>query len=183
MKTIFGHCIGRELQPISVALLGLLLTGHARSAQLHVYAQLPSLEDAALSPDGSRLAYVRTDGDERIVAIVSMPAREPLGAIKVGAQKPRAIQWADNNRLLITTSMVYSALLLNKVTCDGGQGMKSSAPALDGAGTAAGGGRVRRSTDGRSRPDSLHQPQAAGDTRLVTVAGLRLERSHRNADS
>jgi dipeptidyl aminopeptidase/acylaminoacyl peptidase len=111
---------------VASAFIGSLLAADVLSAPLDVYARLPSIEDVAISPDGSRLAYVHTNGDERIVAIVSLPARAPLGAVKVGSEELRAIQWADNDRLLITTSMVYPALVLNKDSCAGGQGMSAT---------------------------------------------------------
>ena len=119
-------CNGATPRAIAIALIASLLTTDVWSASLEAYARLPSLEDVAISPDGSRLAYVNTRGDERIVAIVSLPARAPLGAVKVGSEKLRAIQWADNDRLLITTSMVYPALVLNKDSCAGAAGMTTT---------------------------------------------------------
>ncbi|HME38471.1 MAG TPA: prolyl oligopeptidase family serine peptidase [Steroidobacteraceae bacterium] len=98
-----------------MALTALLAAGAAHPAALEDYGRLPSLEDAAISPDGSRLAYVRTDGDERIVAVVSLPDRRPQGALKVGAERLRSIEWADNNRLLIRTSMVYAPVITTKM--------------------------------------------------------------------
>jgi dipeptidyl aminopeptidase/acylaminoacyl peptidase len=128
MTIVPGRRHGGMLGAIASALTGSLLATDALSAPLEVYARLPSLEDVAISPDGSRLAYVHTNGDERIVAVVSLPARAPLGAVKVGSEKLRAIEWADNDRLLITTSMVYPALVLDKDSCAGGHWMTNFAP-------------------------------------------------------
>jgi WD40-like Beta Propeller Repeat len=57
----------------------------ARAAPLEVYGRLPALENIALSPDGSRLAFVRTVDTNRIPAIAEFPnkwlrARTPNGA-------------------------------------------------------------------------------------------------------
>jgi dienelactone hydrolase len=83
---------------------------------LDIYSRLPALEDVALSPDGSRLAYVRTVGDERIVAIVSLPQRQPLGALKIGSERLRRIQWADDDHLLIGTSKVYEPFITGRMS-------------------------------------------------------------------
>jgi hypothetical protein len=42
------------------------MASHAASPQLlEAYGRLPSLEDVALSPDGTKLAFVRTTEDSR----------------------------------------------------------------------------------------------------------------------
>ena len=119
-----------------------LLCAAASAAPLEVYGRLPAVEDMAISPDGSRLAYVKTVEDERIVAIISLPERGALGAFKVGTERIRNMQWADDHRLLITTSLLYSAAVLNKTTCDGGSS-RSASPAQDGTGLGAGSGATR----------------------------------------
>jgi len=55
------------IQRIGISLLTLIgaLTApgaRADAVPLSVYGGLPSIEDVALSPDGSRIAYVRTQG-------------------------------------------------------------------------------------------------------------------------
>jgi dipeptidyl aminopeptidase/acylaminoacyl peptidase len=136
--TVVDQQDGRRLQGAVIALLGLAMSGHCYPAPLETYARLPSVEDVAIAPDGSRLAYVRTEGDDRIIAIVSLPAREPLGAFSVGAEKLRTIQWADNTRLLISTSRLYSAEVLRSSSCISGGGSGSGAPAADGTGPVRG---------------------------------------------
>jgi dipeptidyl aminopeptidase/acylaminoacyl peptidase len=71
---------------------------------LEVYGRLPSLEDMALSPDGSRIAFVRTTQDARMIAVVSLADNKVLGALRVREQKLRRIEWADDNHLMIVTS-------------------------------------------------------------------------------
>jgi dipeptidyl aminopeptidase/acylaminoacyl peptidase len=84
------------------ALLGLPLMGHATS--LEIYGRLPALEDVSLSPDGSRIAFVTTSQNTRVIQMVSLTDRKSLGALRVGEQKLRSVSWADENHLLITTS-------------------------------------------------------------------------------
>jgi dienelactone hydrolase len=76
----------------------------ARAASLETYGRLPTLEDVALSPDGSKLAFVRTHENERVLAIAQLSPSKVLSATKVGEVKLRELQWADNDHLLITTS-------------------------------------------------------------------------------
>src|ERR1700730_11261143 len=74
------------------------------SVPLEVYGRLPSLEDMAVSPDGSRLAFVRTTQNKRLVVVVSLTDHKSLGALKVGEEKLRGLEWADDDHLLIKTS-------------------------------------------------------------------------------
>jgi dipeptidyl aminopeptidase/acylaminoacyl peptidase len=84
------------------AILGIPPYGHA--AALEVYGRLPSIEDVALSPDGSRLAFVRTKGDSRTIVIVSLPDGRGVNTVQMGDHKLRNVTWADSEHLLITTS-------------------------------------------------------------------------------
>lgn len=84
-----------------------LLCAAAASATppLDAYGNLPTLEDIALSPDGTKIALVRSDGTNRFVAILADGSKKPLAALDIGGQKLRDLQWADNDRLLITMSI------------------------------------------------------------------------------
>jgi dipeptidyl aminopeptidase/acylaminoacyl peptidase len=69
-----------------------------------VYGRLPTLEDVVLSPDGSKLAYVKTFGDRRELMIVRVVQPLALGGAHVGDTKLRGIRWMDDDNLLITIS-------------------------------------------------------------------------------
>ena len=116
----------------------LLLVGNVLATPLEVYGKPPTLEAVAISPDGSRLAYVRTEGEVRVVAMVSLPGREPLGAIKLGAERLRSIAWADNSHLMIRTSMVYAPIVGARMSSIQGPHSKQATPG--GAGPYAGTG-------------------------------------------
>ncbi len=96
---------GRTIPALLAALLGMLAATRARAVPLEVYGRLPQLEDVALSPDGSKIAFVRTQGDSRLLAIVSLASRKMVGGLKVGDEKLRTLAWADDDNLLITTSV------------------------------------------------------------------------------
>jgi dienelactone hydrolase len=86
-------------------LLGALAPTTARATSLEVYGRLPQLEDVALSPDGTKLAFVRTKADSRLVVIAALAGRKPVEVLKVGDEKLRSIAWADDENLLLTTSV------------------------------------------------------------------------------
>ncbi len=69
-----------------------------------VYGRLPALEDVILSPDGSKIAFIKTIGDQRDLLIVQIGQSVAFGGAHVGDVKLRGIQWMDDDNLLITTS-------------------------------------------------------------------------------
>jgi dipeptidyl aminopeptidase/acylaminoacyl peptidase len=75
---------------------------------LEVYGRLPALEDVALSPDGSRIAFVSTAENTRIVAAVALADRKTLGGFRMGEEKLRWLAWADSSHLLLETSTTAS---------------------------------------------------------------------------
>ena len=96
-----GVALAATLLTLAAALA--MPTGWA--APLEVYGRLPGLEDVALSPDGSRLAFIRTSENERVLAIHDFTAGKVIAGMRVGRVKLRSIAWADNDHLLIVTSV------------------------------------------------------------------------------
>lgn len=86
-------------------LTGLGLPASRASVPLEVYGRLPSIEDVALSPGGSRLAFVRTEGDSRLIVVASVADHKMIAGLRVGSAKLRSIRWADEDNLMITTSV------------------------------------------------------------------------------
>jgi dipeptidyl aminopeptidase/acylaminoacyl peptidase len=72
---------------------------------LEAYGKLPTVENIALSPDGAHLAFVRTEGDQRFVAVVSLETGKPVAGALAGGAKLRSIQWAGNRHVLIVSSV------------------------------------------------------------------------------
>jgi hypothetical protein len=82
-----------------------LLASQAPAATpLEAYGRLPSLEFATLSPDGSKIAFVQTVQDLRLLEIFDLADRKVLGRTRVGDNKVRSVQWADDTHLLLTTA-------------------------------------------------------------------------------
>jgi acetyl esterase/lipase len=73
-------------------------------APLEVYGHLPTLEDMALSPDGTKVVFVKTSGDDRNLYIKPLTENKALGAAHVGDTKLRDIEWMDNDNLFFELS-------------------------------------------------------------------------------
>ena len=78
------------------------------AAPLEVFGRLPSIEAACLSPDGSRMALVRTSQDDRLLAVVSLQDNAMLGGMRLGNTKLRGIEWADDSHVMVFTSETSS---------------------------------------------------------------------------
>ena len=77
----------------------------AAAAPLEVYGKLPLIEQVALSPDGGKLAFAVTDGENRTVLVKDMKTGAVVGGLRAGEHKVRAIQWAGSGHLIVTTSV------------------------------------------------------------------------------
>lgn len=75
------------------------------AAPLEVYGRLPRFEHISLSPDGSRVAFVRTEGDERVLNITDLATGRLLATVRAGNEKLRGIEWADDAHVVIETSV------------------------------------------------------------------------------
>ncbi len=81
-----------------------LLAVSAAAATVDAYGRLPSIEQAALSPDGSKIAFVRTTQDLRVLAVVDVNEEKFVAGLRVGDVKVRSVEWADDDNLLVTTA-------------------------------------------------------------------------------
>ena len=91
---------------VSLALLLVTLAARALPATpVEVYGRLPSLEKMAISPDGTKLAFVRTNENTRTLVIMSLADKQVLGGGMLGDAKLRGIEWADDEHLLLLTSV------------------------------------------------------------------------------
>jgi len=86
--------------PVPAILAGIQVAG---ATPLETYGRLPNLEDVALAPDGTRIAFVRTDENRRVLVIADLP-NKLLARALLGETKLRHLAWADSDHLLITTS-------------------------------------------------------------------------------
>src|SRR5581483_4144433 len=100
---------GRAAMLLVPLCLSLFTIDSVQATPLEVYGHLPSVEDVALSPDGSKLAFVRTTEDLRGLAVVGVADHKFLGGAKLGDMKLRSLSWADDDHLLVTVSTTEKA--------------------------------------------------------------------------
>ena len=75
----------------------------AETSNLAIYGRLPQYEEVKVSPDGSKLAMVMTNGDERFV-IVRTVAGQQVAGIKAGNTKLRGVTWAGEDHVIVVSS-------------------------------------------------------------------------------
>jgi hypothetical protein len=61
----------------------------AEAVPLAGFGRHASLEDVVISPDGNKIAFVRTNGDSRNLAVATVTNSEVLGGVHVGEAKGR----------------------------------------------------------------------------------------------
>jgi dipeptidyl aminopeptidase/acylaminoacyl peptidase len=76
----------------------------ADTVPLAAFGRHASLEDVEISPDGSKIAFVRTNGDSRTLTVAVVTKPEMLGGVRVGEVKLRRLEWIDDDNLLLTFS-------------------------------------------------------------------------------
>lgn len=88
-----------------------LLSGPVRAdapspgdASIQAYGRLPSIEDLALSPDGTKLAIVHAAENERRLTVVILDDNKVVGHMNLGDSKLRRLEWADNHQIMLTTA-------------------------------------------------------------------------------
>lgn len=105
-SSIRAQPVGTHLTVIALlALFGTAAAQNGQTVSLATYGGLPGVENVALSPDGSHVAYVRTEGDLRIVVVATVADRKMIRWVRVGEEKLRSIDWADDDNVLLTTSV------------------------------------------------------------------------------
>ncbi|MEQ1731785.1 MAG: prolyl oligopeptidase family serine peptidase, partial [Vicinamibacterales bacterium] len=85
-------------------LCAIAVPANAAGVPVDVFGRLPALEQLALSPDGKRIAFVRTIGDERQLVVNSLDDGKSLAGVTIGKTKFRDIKWADNDHVLVIVS-------------------------------------------------------------------------------
>ena len=76
----------------------------AEATPLAAFGHLPTLEDVAISPDGTKMAFVRTNGESRKLVVIKLDQTEAIGAVLIGDVKLRDVDWVDDGNILATVS-------------------------------------------------------------------------------
>jgi pimeloyl-ACP methyl ester carboxylesterase len=68
------------------------------------FGRLPTLEDVAISPDGTKIAFVSTSGESRKLVVLPLSKPQPIGAFLIGDAKLRNVDWVDDDNIVATVS-------------------------------------------------------------------------------
>ncbi len=113
-----SHAVARdEAQETTVVVRGMKRVKPTDAPPpLELYAKPPVMEQIALSPDGSRIAFMTRVGDMRILAGYRFSDHQRV-YYKVVGGNVSAISWADEEHVLISDSRLAA-----RGTCEGGVG-------------------------------------------------------------
>ncbi len=92
------------LRPCFCLCVALFAAPALGAAGVEAYGRLPSIEQAALSPDGTKIALVNTTQDWRVLAVVDISEAALISGVRLGDAKLRSVEWADDDHLLLTTA-------------------------------------------------------------------------------
>ena len=98
------------LRSVRLLLLMLFAAGPAFAAPLDVYGRLPAVEDMAISPDGARLASIRTDGERRTIRIENLAQHKVERLLDARDAKLRGLMWVGPDHLVVLRSTTATIL-------------------------------------------------------------------------
>lgn len=96
----------------ALALATAMGAGGAASGQappVEHFARAPALESAAISPDGSRIAYVTENEGQPVLAVVNADTGAIETVVSSGDTKARSVRWAADDVVLFIVSDTDSA--------------------------------------------------------------------------
>ncbi len=93
----------RFLALCAASLLLVTPVSAAPPPDLGVYGRLPNIEQVEISPDGSKLAVIVTNGDQRLLAVREVGGGL-LAGVNAGATKLRGVVWAGEDHLILVAS-------------------------------------------------------------------------------
>jgi len=77
------------------------------AASLAAYARLPAIEAATVSPDGSQLALIVTDGERRTVAVQDLATKAFKARVDFGDVPVQRVRWVGEGHLLVVTAVQF----------------------------------------------------------------------------
>jgi dipeptidyl aminopeptidase/acylaminoacyl peptidase len=89
---------------ISCLGLALLAVPALAAPDLDAFGSLPTIEQASISPDGGKIAFIKTTQDFRALAVIDLHEEHLIAAAQVGDTKIRSVEWADEGHVLLTTA-------------------------------------------------------------------------------
>jgi dipeptidyl aminopeptidase/acylaminoacyl peptidase len=84
---------------VLAALLAVAARGTA--AELGPFAHLPAVSGFAISPDGERIALLRTQDGVRMLVVAAVDGDKPLAVVQLGETIVAGLQWADGDHVML----------------------------------------------------------------------------------
>ncbi len=85
---------------LSLATLAFAQTAAAQAPPVEAFGRLPSVSDAAISPDGSRLALAYQPADQSFVRVIDLDRGEGIYSAAIGEQSTlHDVDWVDDQRV------------------------------------------------------------------------------------
>lgn len=78
------------------------------TAPIQTYGALPAYDMVELSPSGDRIAYIRTDGEQRALLIHDLSDMNVIGGVRAGDVKVRDLTWIGETHVIVSTSATQS---------------------------------------------------------------------------
>ncbi len=82
----------------------MLAVGAARAAPLEAYGKLPSMDQVAISPDGTKVAFVQQVNGKYALVVDQLDPAAIIIELPPNDQKMRQLIWADATHLLVIKS-------------------------------------------------------------------------------
>jgi len=93
------------LQPFAPALLALATAGEVAASSLEAYGQLPAISEVAITPKGTRIAYLSTRKDGPVLLVMEVAGQHQVSTFPVGKSKVRQLLWADERHLVVDATL------------------------------------------------------------------------------
>jgi dipeptidyl aminopeptidase/acylaminoacyl peptidase len=84
----------------------------AEKPSLAIYGQLPTIEEVEISPDGTKLAVILTNGEQRSL-VVRQVGGGILAGVNAGPTKLRGVTWVGEDHLLMVASQTTDVIGLS----------------------------------------------------------------------
>jgi dipeptidyl aminopeptidase/acylaminoacyl peptidase len=89
---------------IILAAAVLAAAGAAEAAPLEAYGKLAAMENVAISPDGTKVAFAQVVNGRQAIVVDQLNPGAVIGEMPPTDQKVRGLKWADNTHLLVIKS-------------------------------------------------------------------------------
>ena len=87
---------------LTLGVAGLGAPAQGAPPPIDAYGRLPAVEDVSLSPTGQRYAVITVVGGDRRLVAMTVDGSKVLFAGDLGKTKARAVEWADEDHLLVS---------------------------------------------------------------------------------